>query len=273
MQLASAFIDSLPEDIFTIHVNDYIKRTKIQKGECSLYHIGLNYPEINVPINPYMIGYWLGDGCSNGPDIVTADKEIIDYFDQNLGKYGLKIRKKRGSDKYMYSITGKDENYCRKNVLNDTLKKLNLIQNKHIPDIYKYNSRRIRLALLAGLIDSDGYIADGSIEITQKNFKLSDDIEYLCFSLGFMVTRKEEKKGCNYKGNYMDGYYQRMFIFGDNMENIPTIIARKKIIPRKIKKRATCLRFEVEPVEKEICCGIQLEGDAQQYLQSDFLVL
>lgn len=74
------------------------------------------------------------------------------------------------------------------------------------------------------------------------------------------------------KGLITTGYYQRMRFFGDNMEEIPTIIKRKKIIPRKIKKRAKCLRFEVESNGINMCCGIQVEGE-QQYLTSDFLVL
>ena len=54
------------------------------------------------------------------------------------------------------------------NVFLNTLKELNMINNKHIPYVYKCNSRENRLKLLAGLLDSDGNLSNGSFEFTQK---------------------------------------------------------------------------------------------------------
>jgi intein/homing endonuclease len=69
-----------------------------------------------------------------------------------------------------------------------------MINNKHIPHIYKCNSSENRLKLLAGLIDSDGHlIKNGGYEFTQKNEKLMDDVIYLARSLGFSCNKKVKK--------------------------------------------------------------------------------
>lgn len=86
-------------------------------------------------------------------------------------------------------------NNSRDNYFRNYLRELNLLNNKHIPAIYMYNSKEIRLALLAGLIDSDGYYDHSNIyEITQKNKRLSDDILYLCRSLGFACYQRPVEK-------------------------------------------------------------------------------
>ena len=265
---AQDYLETLHEDIFDIPLNEYMKRKKYQKEYCYLFHVGVDFPEKEVSMDPYMVGFWLGDGTSANSDITT-----IDYFAETLKSYGAELVQRKES--ITYGIRGLDKNYYkhRGNAFRNILYDLNLIDNKHIPDIYKINSRKIRLELLAGLIDSDGYVfgTGNCVEIVQKNKKLSDDIEYLCFSLGFMVTRKECTKGCMYKGEMRNGIYQLMVIFGEGMEDIPTKIARKEMGTRLINKRATCLSFKVEPAGKQIYYGFTLDGDGR-FLLGDFLV-
>lgn len=161
----------------------------------------------------------------------------------------------------------------RCNILRNTLNDLDMMNNKHIADIYKVNTRDVRMRILAGLIDSDGhvYYEGKGIEISQKNKKLSDDIQYLCFSLGFMVTRKENKKGCPYKGQMSYGLYQRMQIFGDRIEELQTLLERKITQQRVIDKRATCYSFKVEETGYGQCHEIKLSGDGR-YLLEDFTI-
>ena len=47
--------------------------------------------------------------------------------------------------------------------LSSKLRDLNLIQNKHIPDVYMKGSRQQRLQLLAGILDSDGHLNEQNI--------------------------------------------------------------------------------------------------------------
>lgn len=100
---------------------------------------------------------------------------------------------------------------------------------------------------------------------------MSDNIEYLAFSLGFMVSRIECEKGCMYKGEMRNGMYQRMNIFGEGIEEIPVILERKKSLPREIKKRAACQGFKVIPLDMGEYCNILVSGDGR-FLSGDFLI-
>jgi hypothetical protein len=114
------------------------------------------------------------------------------------------------------------------------LKNNNLINNKHIPFNYKCNSRNIQLKVLAGLIDSDGYHKNNCYEIIQKNTLLSEDIVYLCRSLGFACYVKKCKKTCyNTKNGPKEGEYNRISIYGSGLEDIPVLCKRKIFSKRK----------------------------------------
>lgn len=64
--------------------------------------------------------------------------------------------------------------------------------NKHISNDYLFNSRENRIALLQGLMDTDGYTqSNGVCEIIQKKENLIDQIRFLLNSLG-VKTRKNK---------------------------------------------------------------------------------
>jgi ABC-type branched-subunit amino acid transport system substrate-binding protein len=85
-----------------------------------------------------------------------------------------------------YFLHPEHKNNAKLNNFVKKFKELNLINNKHIPHIYLTSSIDQRLELLAGLIDSDGYLYGGScIEIATKFENLRDNILFLCRSLGF----------------------------------------------------------------------------------------
>ena len=117
--------------------------------------------------------------------------------------------------------------------INKIFKELNLINNKHIPELYLKNSRKIRLELLAGLLDSDGsIIGTTSYEIIQKNKILSNHIIELCRSLGMFTTTKEVTKVCTNGANGgVSGQYQKMLISIPHPNykiKIPVLLERKK---------------------------------------------
>ena len=151
------------------------------------------------------------------------------------------------------------------------LKKHKLIKNKHIPEIYKCNSREIRLELLSGIIDSDGSLSHSGYDIIQKNEKLLDDIIYLARSLGFAAYKTKCEKSCIYKGEKKTGIYYRTNIHGEGVETIPIKCERKK--GNKIKRRANHLntRIRIEKKEVDNYYGFTLDGN-HRYLLGDFQV-
>ena len=78
----------------------------------------------------------------------------------------------------------------------DSLRDLEIFNKKRIPDIYLKNSFDNRLQLLAGLIDTDYYLAGGAYEFTLCNEAWLDDIKSLVDSLGFMSIKKNVTKIC-----------------------------------------------------------------------------
>ena len=97
------------------------------------------------------MGLWLGDGGSGTSYITNEDQEVVDYLKEYADRLGLKISINKNQYKITTGIPG------RRNIVLNSLKSLNMLNNKHIPDIYLYGDKEQRLQLLAGLLDSDGH--------------------------------------------------------------------------------------------------------------------
>lgn len=259
--------EMMHQSIAEISVRNYLKQTKTFKHCFKGYKTAIFFAEKHVPIDPYMIGIWLGDGNSRGPQITSQDGIIIDYFVSNLRIYGLYLTKLK--DKYGYGIRSTN----RYNEFMKTLIDQDLIMNKHIPTIYKFNSRLIRLRLLAGLLDSDGsLIHDGcSFDLVQKSEKLIDDVIYLCRSLGFSCYKSKQRKGCWYKNIYMENGYYRITISGNGVENIPTLLPNKKAAKRRQTKDNLVTGIEVHHTGLGEYYGFTLDGN-NRYVLGDFTV-
>ena len=140
-----------------------------------------------LPIDPYVLGAWLGDGTSQSSYFTTADEEMLD----NIRLRGYSLGPARA-----FSPSGKSASYrigsAKENVpLHRQLRELELLNNKHIPALYLRASAAQRLELLAGLMDTDGTVATGSNGCIFYNKKegLADAVEELVGSLGWVARR------------------------------------------------------------------------------------
>lgn len=132
----------------------------------------VDMPDVYLPIPPYVLGAWLGDGSSNGGGITTNDDEILD----EIRLHGYTITNYVA--KYHYGVLG----------LFVQLRELGLINNKHIPEMYLFASRQQRTELLMGLMDTDGHITEyGRCEFTNMNKALAEAVCQLALSLGFIA--------------------------------------------------------------------------------------
>jgi hypothetical protein len=131
-----------------------------------------------------------------------------------------------------------------------------------IPFIYKCNSRENRLKLLAGLLDSNGYLyKNGDFIFTENNVTLKDDIVFLARSLGFACYTNVKKSGQTW----------RIHINGQGLEKIPTIMPRKQANPRQQIKDALVTGIKIEYVGEGDYYGFTLDGNCR-YLMGDFSV-
>jgi superfamily II DNA or RNA helicase len=242
----------LDDDILDINVKDYLKIPKLTQVKLKGYKVPVVFEEKQIELDPYFLGLWLGDGEFRYTQIYNVDEEIIEY---------------------LIKFSEQENNGCNK--ILEKLRKYNLIMNKHIPHDYKCNSRHIQLKVLAGLIDSDGYLQGNCYEIIQKREILARDIEYICRSIGFAAYVKKVNKTCtNCKNGPKTCVYYKVSIFGNNLEDIPVLLTRKKSLVRKQKKNSLVTGIEVVPVpiEKDNnYYGFKLDGN-HRFLLGDFTV-
>ena len=128
-------------------------------------------PAKELPFPPYALGAWLGDGTSTSCQQTSADPEII----MEIEAEGL--RAGHGSTTAI-------------------LRKLDVLGSKHIPAAYLRAAETQRRALLAGLLDTDGYVAkNGTVQFAVTSRRLAADTLELVLSLGYRasMTTKQVK--------------------------------------------------------------------------------
>lgn len=194
-----------------------------------LFKAAVAFPGGPTPIDPYFLGLWLGDGTSHRPAITTADAEIVQevYHQASLLGLTVSINYKKHNTANTYTIVrGNVKGFSRrKNPLQLKLEAARLLRNKHIPPAYLYNSETVRLQLLAGIIDTDGYLSNNVYEVSQKSRLLSEHICFLANSLGFRAFIKECTKQIKSLG--FTGNYYTTIICG-NLSRVPVRLPRKK---------------------------------------------
>ncbi len=258
--------------INTTTINKFIN---LLKGTSRLYKgfsKGLVLQNKDIDIDPYILGYWLGDGSSANTSITTAEPEIVEYFENFADENNL-LFKKNGNSKYTYLLTsGTLTGKHGRNIFLNFLKTNNLINNKNIPLDYKINSRENRLKLLAGIIDSDGHYNCNGYDIVFKSEKLADDVIFIARSLGFKAHKTVCKKTCtNGSQGRVTGTYYRFLIYGDGLEKIPCLLERKQAHERQQKKDATMTGIKINYVGKADSYSLEFNGN--KFLLADFTVV
>jgi replicative DNA helicase len=203
----------------------------------------VEFPVARLPIDPYALGVWLGDGASltAGVGMMWEDAEIVVERIRAGGEYVAPLRAGRtlaGTLMGSFTIgsrepcelghkgrrTGTVSQYpshhrdpcpsCMERTLRHApfkecgsarLRDLGLIQNKHIPREYMHASVEQRRALLAGLSDTDG-CCGSHVDFTFASKRLRDDVAELAQSLGFRVTFSERKVWTDQRTAYRLGF-------------------------------------------------------------------
>jgi replicative DNA helicase len=263
------------ESINDVCFKDYLKYSKFKQRFNYGYRTKVEFEYKKCPLDPYYTGLWLGDGNSRDLRIYNPDIEIINYLEEYAKKLNLNFYKTQekeyetGKIRKDFRMSFSSKNLNKKNIVRETFKKLNLFNNKHIPDIYKFNNRKNRLELLAGLLDSDGYCTSerNGFEITQKNDRLANDIVFLARSLGFNARMVKCRKGCQ---TGVFGIYNRITIYG-NIDEIPTKVERKQARKRLMNKDCLSYRLNFEYIGIDDYYGFVIDGN-HRYILGDFSV-
>lgn len=139
-------------------------------------NVTLQIPECKLPIHPYFFGVWLGDGRSSSLEFCGDKKD--EAIVEKIAMLGYST-----SSRWTHKTTGVKYYYYKG--VKEKLKKLNVLNNKHIPDSYLFSSVKQRLELLAGLVDTDGSRDKaGRYRISTCNERLAYEIKTIVHSLG-----------------------------------------------------------------------------------------
>ena len=236
---------------------------------------GVEFPYNKTNIDPYTFGLLLGDGCFrhlNNKNTVyfTSNSEDFEIYKNIIPYNYIKY-----NSKYSYGI--------RINNIGNILKSYNLnykkSEDKFIPDEYKYNSRAVRIALLKGLLDTDGTVTKGKIELVLSSRKMVEDVQWLCSSLGIATSNIRIKKTWYYnsdrvKVHCLDAY--RLSIFSEI--NLFTLPRKTKLWNNRSKTNYGKSKYKgykivnIKYIGKQKAKCITVDNESHCYLINNFIV-
>ena len=228
----------------------------------------LDYPAQLLPLDPYYLGLWLGDGTSLNSDIAChADDaaETVALIEACGYSAEVKPNGVEGCLGRSIKVLG-DEKWDRKGPAS-LLTALGLRGNKHIPGAYLRGSLEQRHALLAGLMDSDGHADNyGRCEFTNCNTGLVYGVAELVRSLGCAASvglrrrangedRKQDSFVCRFRPNWT-----------------PFRLSRKMAKVRQDRTRDRHYIVSVEPVENRRTVCIEVDSPSHLFLAGEGMV-
>lgn len=202
-----------------------------------------------LPIPPYTFGVWLGDGCNHHATITQGDKDFQFVRDQvGLDGFVTSDRKTAGT----FGVLG----------LQKPLRELGLIgkAKKFIPPQYLRGSREQRLALLQGIMDSDGYAdpRNGCLEICTIYEEFAFQIQELVRSLGVKCGVNCGTASLN--GRFISKKWRIVFWMKDAAR-----LPRKRVLCRNgVKQPNTYVSFERVAPTDTVC--IQVDAPNSMFL-------
>lgn len=260
-----------------IKVKDYLKLPKWKrKDEYRGYRVAVDFDEKTLPIEPYFLGLWVGDGTSSDVSITNIDKEVIDYLYEYADRLGMRVSVyQTGNRTPTYAITNGNEHNggSKTNILRDYLQDNHLINHKTIPSDIMYNSREVRLQFLAGLIDSDGHMStikgkENTLEITTISLRLSNQYVRLLRSLGFRTSKTKRMTTCN--GKKCPSY--RVSAYGD-FSVVPCKIPRKQRDSKPLRENPLTFGFDLIPKGEGNYYGFTIDTPDHLFLLGDYTVV
>jgi len=181
------------------------RRNHQYRYELPLLSSPVDWPRREVPVEPYSLGLLLGDGCitdKTSPTFATSDAELVTSLELALGDMNLSFRRKSTVDYVITNPLAGRGGIPVRNPLTQALRELSLAgtysATKFIPEVYLYNSADVRLAVLQGLLDTDGgpVLQEGRtcrVQYTTNSERLKDDVVFLVRSLGGVAYWRRRK--------------------------------------------------------------------------------
>lgn len=268
------------QELINIPIKHYLELPKSRKeslkGIKLQNYIDWEYKEIEL--DPYILGTWLGDGYSNGKEMCSNDTEIIDYWNEWCKNNNAELVKTTNNFRYYIKNIYNSSNTGKfNNPLKEKLNIYNLVNNKHIPEIYLLNSKENRLKLLAGIIDTDGCVQNNGRRITIITTieELSKNIELLSKSLGYRTSINIKNRDNEIIFDREIKTYKKQYcinISGKNIHEIPTLLERKKCKIQNGGVNLLTTNIEVEYIGYDYYYGWSVDNN-HRFVLNDFTIV
>jgi len=259
-------------EIDHITVREYLSRSKAWRHLRKLYRVCVEFPgKPNLPIPPYILGLLLGDGSFTDQTVslTTSDEQTADAWIDYAHSINCGVTVHASGGRCPTFRLAKENG--KHNVLTEMLAAQGLMGkgsgDKFIPQPYLVATRQDRLALLAGLMDSDGCSNKSGCDYTTKSRELATDIMFLVRSLGFAAHCTRKYCSCQTGAG---GWFFRISVWGE-FSGVPILLDRRRPSRRKQKKSILRSGFKVEPCGRGQYFGFVLNGD-HLYVDGHFVV-
>lgn len=245
----------------------------------------------SLPVDPYFLGLWLGEGSSDSATILTTDREVVVWLQQYVERLNkdkpaeaspLRLTKINGfkpgqqmANGFVQKVTvptytitsGESFTGGNWNPVYNGLKLMGLLSNKSngIPEAYKAADLQSRLALLAGLVDSDGCYVESynSYRFMQKSElhkKIVYDLKEMATSCGIETTDIDVSESRLYLGSSETTSAYVVYL-GSGSEKLQQLL----LLPRKKMVRIkSCIQestpFKVQDVANGEFRAIEVSG-------------
>src|SRR6266508_3620255 len=257
--------------------------------ELPLVSRSVEFEPSDVPVDPYALGLLLGDGCLTTwttPSFSTADPALALALELNLE--GIEPIHKGGYDYVLRRRAGGRGGVIAENPVTSILRELGLAgtrsPTKFVPESYLHNSPDVRLAVLQGLLDTDG----GPVTQTKRSCRvqyvttsprLHDDVLFLVRSLGgiaYCKTRPSAGRTPGRANGRPVGYRSDAYILDIRLPEgmAPFRLTRKLWTYLAFGGGGRPMRFvdSIEPAGEHDTVCIQVAAADSLYVTDDFLV-
>ncbi|NEB75608.1 phosphate starvation-inducible protein PhoH [Streptomyces sp. SID14478] len=282
------------EHLWTVRTRDDARRDKpwrvletqemignLRAGHAHRYELPMltapvEFPGRDVSMDPYALGLLLGDGCltdSTTPSFSTEDQELADVLENALP--GIAVRHRSGPDHVLDRVKSPGDVVTIENPVTAMLRELDLVgarsHSECVPDDYLYNSAAVRLAVLQGLLDSDGDPVTQEDRTCRVRFStasvlLRDDVIALVQSLGGVASTRRRPAQDRRDTHDVD------IRLPEGIE--PFRLARKAETYREAGGGGHPMRFidSIEPAGREETVCIQVAAEDSLYVTQDYLL-
>lgn len=265
-----------------------LRASHYHRFELPLVSRPVEFERRDLPMDPYALGLLLGDGCvttSTTPTFTTADTELAVALEERLPN--IELKRKNQVDYVLRHKYGGRGGRRIANPVTVVLRELQLAgrhsASKFVPDEYLYNSSETRIALLQGLLDTDGgpVTQEGRscrIEYVTTSPRLKDAALFLVRSLGgvayWRTRRAAGRKPGRARGRSVE-HRSDAYVVGIRLPHAiqPFRLTRKQDIYSAI-GGGRPMRFihSIEPAGEEETVCIRVAADDSLYVTDDFLV-